>query len=65
MVKKIVWIKEALDNKFEILNHWVSRNKSNVYSKKLNKLFRDTTKVIQKFPDLGRDTKRMESSSFN
>ncbi len=60
MVKKIVWIKEALDNKFDILNYWVGRNKSNVYSKKLNKLFRDTTKVIQKFPSLGKETKRKD-----
>jgi toxin YoeB len=54
MVKKIIWTKEALDNKLKILNYWNQRNKSKVYSKKLNKLFKDSTKVIQRFPSLGR-----------
>lgn len=51
MVKKIVWIKEALDNKFDILDYWAKRNESNVYSQKLNRLFSDTTKLIQRFPN--------------
>lgn len=64
MVKRIVWLKEALDNKFDILNYWVNRNKSNIYSKKLNKLLRDTTKAIQRFPTLGRETKRKDVKSI-
>ena len=64
MVKKIVWTKEALENKFDILNYWTVRNKSNEYSRKLNKLFRETTKVIQKFPNLGRPTKRKDIKSI-
>ena len=64
MVKKIVWIKEALDNKLDILDYWAKRNESNIYSQKLNRLFSDTTKLIQRFPNLGRATKRKDVKSI-
>ena len=39
MAKRIVWSKFALENKLEILKYGNHRNKSNTYSRKLNKLF--------------------------
>lgn len=56
MAKQIKWTKRALDEKIAILNYWTKRNKSNEYSKKLNKLFLDTIKLIQTYPSLGRPT---------
>lgn len=56
MAKRIKWTKRALDEKFQILNYWKNRNKSNLYSKKLNKFFSDTVKLIQQYPNLGRET---------
>ena len=58
MAKKVIWTKQALDDKLGILEYWNNRNKSNVYSKKLDKFFRDCVKGIAKFPSLGRPTKR-------
>ncbi|MCE2964045.1 MAG: type II toxin-antitoxin system RelE/ParE family toxin [Chitinophagales bacterium] len=56
MVKRIVWSKFALENKLEILKYWNHRNKSNVYSKKLNKLFISYTRLIRDYESLGRKT---------
>lgn len=56
MAKRIIWSKIALENKFQILYYWKNRNKSNVYSRKLNCLFKDTAKLLLEFPALGRET---------
>lgn len=56
MAKQINWTKRALDEKFQILKYWNNRNKSNLYSKKLNKFFSDAVKLVQQFPNLGRET---------
>jgi toxin YoeB len=56
MAKRIKWTKKALFDKFEILSYWKKRNRSNEYSKKLNKLFLEATKSIQSYPSLGRPT---------
>jgi hypothetical protein len=36
MVRKIIWSSNAKAEKIEILGYWIKRNKSNIYSKKLN-----------------------------
>ena len=56
MAKRIIWSKIALENKLQILDYWKNRNKSNVYSRKLNSLFKETSKLLQEFPTLGRET---------
>jgi len=38
---KIIWSSKALLDKKEILGFWISKNKSNVYSKKLNLLIEE------------------------
>lgn len=40
----------------EILEYWRLRNKSNTYSKKLNKLFKESVKIITDFPQIGKST---------
>ena len=54
MVKKIVWSAKAQRDRKEILLYWNDRNKSNLYSQKLNYLFIDATNLIAKFPKIGK-----------
>ncbi len=56
MVKRVVWSEDAYLDKVEIFSYWNNRNKSNLYSRKLNKLFKDTIKLILKNPSIGRKT---------
>lgn len=56
MARKIAWTLEGRKSKLEILEYWAKRNQSNIYSKKLNKLFGDSLKTIINFPELGRPT---------
>jgi toxin YoeB len=56
MVKQVIWSPRALSDRKEILKYWRQRNKSNVYSKKLNQLFKESIKIIVDFPKIGRAT---------
>ena len=56
MVKRIIWTKPALEDKLEILIYWKNRNKSNIYSQSLNRIFKETTRLIRDQPYLGRET---------
>lgn len=60
MVKRIIWTKPALDDKLKILTYWNNRNKSNVYSRNLDGLFKDITKLIRDNPGLGRETENRQ-----
>jgi plasmid stabilization system protein ParE len=58
MVKRrIVWTKSAHLERIEILNYWFNKTKSKAYSKKLNKLFSETIKLLCTHPEIGRITK--------
>jgi toxin YoeB len=56
MAKRIKWTKLALDEKIEIFKYWNKRNKSNDYSKKLNRIIQEAIRLIQEYPSLGRPT---------
>ena len=56
MAKEIVWSSKAQNDRKVILQHWKQRNKSIVFSIKLNKLFNDLTNAISKFPKIGKLT---------
>ena len=56
MVKQIIWSPKALDERKDILTYWNLRNKSNSYSKKLDRLFKEATKIIKSFPKVGKLT---------
>lgn len=56
MAKKIIWSKLALENKLEILTYWIIRNRTNVYSRKLNRLLIESAKSIRDFQSLGKAT---------
>lgn len=53
MVKKVIWSRRAVEERAEILEYWKNRNKSAVYSQKLNLLIRKTVRSIAKFPNIG------------
>jgi len=56
MAKKIIWSDKAQNDRKEILLYWKERNKSSIYSRKLNILIIDATKAIANFPNIGKLT---------
>lgn len=61
MVKRLIWSKDARNSRRKILEYWKERNKSVVYSKKLNELFKKSAKQIKDFPYSGI---RMENGNY-
>lgn len=53
---KIIWSSKALFDKKEILEFWISKNKSNIYSKKLNLLIEQKLQQISENPNSGIQT---------
>ena len=57
MVKKqIIWSLRAKNERREILEFWFKKNKSSVYSKKLNMLFMEAISLISVYPAIGKLT---------
>ena len=54
--RKINWTEKANLERKEILQYWITRNKSKRYSIKLNKLFVETIKKTAENPLIGRKT---------
>jgi len=53
---EIIWSSKALFDKKEILEFWISKNRSNIYSKKLNLIIEQKLKQISENPDSGIQT---------
>ena len=56
MVKRLIWTVEAQQNRIEIFEYWNNRNKSKIYSRKLNEIFNEYIYLILKHPDIGMTT---------
>lgn len=56
MARQIIWSKRAHNDRIEIFEYWNRRNKSNLYSKKLNKLFKEAVKLVAEYPEIGKLT---------
>jgi addiction module RelE/StbE family toxin len=56
MVKKIIWSRRANTDRRNIFHYWNQRNKSNRYSIKLNKLFKEALELVSKYPKIGKLT---------
>ena len=54
--RKINWTEKANLERKEILQYWITRNKSKTYSSKLNKLFIDSLAKVSESPTIGRPT---------
>lgn len=53
MVEKVRWSIRAQQDRLQILDYWIKKNKSNTYSRKLNNIFIEFTKSISNNPLLG------------
>lgn len=58
---KIVWSELAIRNRNEIFKYWNHRNKSTSYSKKLRGIISEAIEIIQKYPNIGIPTDRMDT----
>ena len=58
MARKIEWSKRAQNDRYFIFKYWNKRNKSKVYSKKLNKLFIEAIEFVAIHPHTGKITER-------
>lgn len=56
MAYQIVWTEKANIERQHILEFWMEKNKSKIYSLKLDKLFIATIREISKKPTIGRKT---------
>ncbi len=54
MVKRIIWSKNALNDKLEIFDYWNKNNGNKVYSNKLNTDLNDLIDLLLLFPRIGR-----------
>jgi plasmid stabilization system protein ParE len=56
MAKRIIWTETAKKARREILEYWIKRNGSSVYSKKLSKLFRTKVSLLDTRHYIGKPT---------
>ncbi len=54
MARQVEWTLGAQYDRKDIFEYWNNRNKSNLYSKKLNTLFNKAIKIIRQHPKIGR-----------
>ncbi len=54
--KQIEWTRKAIQDRLEIYQFWLDRNKSDSYSKKLESLLGAAAKLISAFPEIGIQT---------
>jgi hypothetical protein len=51
MAKKVEWTPSSIQDRFAIYQFWVEHNKSELFSEKLEILFKEASKLIAEFPD--------------
>lgn len=54
--RKLKWTTVAIKQRDVVFEYWNSRNKSNLYSKKLNLKIKERTTILKSFPELGTET---------
>ncbi len=57
MVRRIIWSKNALTDKINILEYWYQRIGTKTYSGKLDKELRQAVRNLIHFPNMGRKLK--------
>jgi len=57
MAKKIIWSLTADNDRRQIIEYWINRNKSNTYSLKLDTQLRELIKLVAETPEIGISTK--------
>lgn len=56
MAKEIEWTRSSILDRLEIYRYWIENNKSETYSKKLETLFNQASRLIAEFPKIGTET---------
>lgn len=56
MLREVIWSGRAVQEKIEILEYWKNRNKSNLYSVKLDQYFQEGIQLLTINPELGKPT---------
>ena len=56
MVKKVIWTETSVKDRFQIYQFWLTNNKSNLYSEKLERFFNESANLIARFPEIGTKT---------
>ncbi len=56
MAKKIVWTQTAIQDRLRIYQYWIEKNKSNLFSEKLERLFNESAILLSEFPEIGTQT---------
>ncbi len=56
MAKKVVWTQTAIQDRVKIYQYLANKNKSNLYSEKLERLFDEGAKLLSEFPEIGTQT---------
>jgi len=56
MAKQIIWSIRAQNDRKDILKYWIQRNKSQKYSRKLARLFKEAVKLVANYPEIGKST---------
>ena len=56
MAKEIVWTQSAIQDRFRIYQYWSQKNKSNLFSQKLERLFNEAATLLSEFPEIGTRT---------
>jgi plasmid stabilization system protein ParE len=54
--KEVIWSWRAQQDRLEILEYWINRNKSKNFSEKLLKLFIQSSELISTHPQIGKPT---------
>ena len=57
MAKQIIWSREAVADRIQILDYWFERLGSKDYPVKLDNTFREMVKLISQYFHLGREVK--------
>ena len=56
VVRKLKWTSTALRQRNRVFDYWNKRNKSDLYSKKLNLKIKERTALLKSYPELGMET---------
>jgi len=56
MVKRVVWTKTARNARREILEYWITHNRSKTYPRKLSCLFKEKIEMLKSQSYLGKPT---------
>ncbi len=60
MVKRVIWSRNAIKDKLQILDYWYKRIGTKTYSGKLDKAFRQSIGYLKKYPYIGRKLENSE-----